>query len=279
MISRITPCLIACAIGLSSSTTTAQSDPFFATLDARQLAEAGENIAMPSRFEGLPIVEPHLSAHPVDNDIMLAAAMVVTDVNNPYQSCRLSSFHSDDGGRTWNETAHDAWGYDPWTAILADGQTAMSWLGTRGNFQHRFPVMFFSSADAGRNWSDSIQISPGAHDGTKIAARGDSFSFTTVRFRDDMGADVILFRRVGAGPFEEVAVIDGKGVRLNLCEPVVLADGTVGRIEVLETSGHRRLDEAAMAAAKQGRFRAAQRDGRPVTDTIEVPFEFRLSPR
>jgi len=56
----------------------------------------------------------------------------------------------------------------------------------------------------------------------------------------------------------------------------VRADGTPGRIEVLESSGHRRLDEAAIDAARQGRFRAARRDGRAVADTIEVPFEFHL---
>jgi protein TonB len=36
------------------------------------------------------------------------------------------------------------------------------------------------------------------------------------------------------------------------------------------------LDEAAVAAVKEWRFRPAQRAGRPVTATVEIPISFRL---
>ncbi len=79
-------------------------------LDKKNNIVVGKNIAIKSQFVGLPVVEPHISAHPSDNNFLLAAAMIVTDKNNPYQSCRLSSFVSQDGGATWKETAHDWWG-------------------------------------------------------------------------------------------------------------------------------------------------------------------------
>ncbi|MCG8327667.1 MAG: exo-alpha-sialidase [Chitinophagales bacterium] len=191
--------------------------------------ELGAVITIKSQFEGLPVVEPHISAHPTNNNHLLIAAMVVTDISQPYQSCRLSSFVSTDGGINWKETTHDYWGYDPWTAILPDGQTVMSWLGTPEKFKHQFPIQFFSSVDGGASWSKEIQSFPAGHghDGTKITAMGDDFYFTTVRFNQDMSADVVLYHRHKAGPFSEVATIRGQGVRLNFCEPAILSNGTV----------------------------------------------------
>lgn len=190
--------------------------------------KVGATITIKSQFEGLPVVEPHISAHPANNDHLLVAAMIVTDISRPYQSCRLSSFVSIDGGESWTETVHDYWGYDPWTAILPDGQTAMSWLGTPEKFKHQFPIQFFSSNDGGATWLEEVQTIPAGHghDGTKISAVGDDFYFTTVRFNHDMSADVVLYHRHRAGPFSEVATISGQGVRLNFCEPAILSDGT-----------------------------------------------------
>lgn len=189
----------------------------------------GKTVTIHSQFEGLPVVEPHLSAHPSDASHLLAAAMVVTAIDRPYESCRLSSFVSKDGGLTWKETAHDFWGYDPWTAILPNGQTAMSWLGTKGSFQHQFPLQFFSSDDGGESWDRSTQSfhSNHGHDGTKITALGRDFYFTTVRFNDDMSADVVLYHRKSNEEFMEAAKVDAQGVRLNYCEPVILGDGSV----------------------------------------------------
>lgn len=210
-----------------SGLTIAQTGPAKATLDTRNNAVVGQTITIKSQFEGLPLVEPHISAHPIDNNHLLVAGMVVTDINTPYESCRLSSFVSTDGGLLWKETAHDWWGYDPWTAILPNGQTVMAWIGTSGRFKGRYPIQFFSSDDGGMTWEDSVQTLSGNHDGTKLAALGNEFYFTTVHFNHNMGADVLLYRKEGAGEFQEVAKIDGKGQRLNFCEPALLTDGTV----------------------------------------------------
>ncbi|MEQ8425123.1 MAG: sialidase family protein, partial [Cyclobacteriaceae bacterium] len=201
-----------------------------AELDAHSDIHAGENITIKSKFSTLPVVEPHIFAHPGNNNHLLVAAMVVTDVNNPYESCRLSSFVSTDGGKTWQETVHDWWGYDPWTAILPNGNTVMTWLGTEQKFKGQFPLQFFTSHDGGVSWSKNVQTISGAghgHDGTKVTAYNNEFYYTTVRFNAQMGADVVLYRKEGNDEFKEVAVVDSKGARLNFCEPAILTDGTV----------------------------------------------------
>jgi protein TonB len=61
-----------------------------------------------------------------------------------------------------------------------------------------------------------------------------------------------------------------------LVEVEVLPDGTVGDVELHQSSGHRLLDDAALKAAREGRFRPATRDGKPVASRVIVPFEFYL---
>ncbi|SHG45599.1 hypothetical protein [Flagellimonas flava] len=187
------------------------------------------NTKIVSQFSNLPLVEPTIAAHPSDENILAAAAMVVTDVNKPYQSCRLSSFISLDGGKKWEETAHDYWGYDPWIAMSENGKTIMSWLGTPGNFQHSFPLNVFTSNNGGVSWLPKVQLFKGkghGHDGTKLVGLKKTFYLTTVRFNANMGADVVLYESNG-GPFNEVGVISGEGKRLNFCEPAILTNGHV----------------------------------------------------
>ncbi len=198
-----------------------------ARLDVQHQAIAGPNVALASRFNTLPLVEPHISAHPGNNDHLLAAAMVVTDINRPYESCRLTSFVSSNGGASWKETVHDWWGYDPWTAIAENGAAVMSWIGTKGSFQDQYPIQFFTSTDGGASWESSVQTLPGMYDGTKLAPGAGIFYFATVRFRESEGADVVLYSSAKAGDFVELAAIDGKGERLNFCEPAIRRDGKV----------------------------------------------------
>lgn len=202
----------------------------FVELDKNINARVGKNIPISSQFSEMPLVEPTLSAHPADPNILLAAAMVVTDVNRPYESCSLSSFYSSDKGKTWEETVHDFWGYDPWLSILEDGSTSMSWLGTPGKFQHQFPLQIFRSDNCGKDWSSSVESFEGeghGHDGTKLIGLGGKTFLTTVRFTPSRGADVVLYCANGLEKYQEVALIQGKGRRLNFCEPAILSDGDV----------------------------------------------------
>lgn len=56
----------------------------------------------------------------------------------------------------------------------------------------------------------------------------------------------------------------------------VLADGTAGRVELLKSSGHEVLDEAAIASVRRWRFRPATRGGVSEVSWIEAPVIFRL---
>lgn len=57
---------------------------------------------------------------------------------------------------------------------------------------------------------------------------------------------------------------------------LVSADGQPQRIEVRQSSGHGRLDEAAMEAVRGWRFVPARRAGRPVPAEVRVPINFAL---
>jgi len=56
----------------------------------------------------------------------------------------------------------------------------------------------------------------------------------------------------------------------------VLPNGTVGKIKTLSDAGFARLARAAINAVRKARFRPATLDGRPVKDTVRVPFRFVL---
>jgi TonB family protein len=53
-------------------------------------------------------------------------------------------------------------------------------------------------------------------------------------------------------------------------------DGRPGEVRVARSSGYQELDQAAVAAARQWRFRPASRNGRPVATRARVPVNFVL---
>jgi protein TonB len=59
-------------------------------------------------------------------------------------------------------------------------------------------------------------------------------------------------------------------------EVEVLPDGTAGAISVVTDPGYRRLDDAAIDAARRTRFRPALQDGVPTRGRIRIPFRFML---
>ena len=59
----------------------------------------------------------------------------------------------------------------------------------------------------------------------------------------------------------------------------VAADGSVSAVEVLTSSGHERLDAAALAAVAGWHFEPARRGGAAVAQAVDVPIRFRLKPR
>ncbi|MBW7997902.1 MAG: energy transducer TonB [Candidatus Glassbacteria bacterium] len=60
---------------------------------------------------------------------------------------------------------------------------------------------------------------------------------------------------------------------------LVTVKGTVDKVEVESSSGHRQMDEAAVKAARKTRFRPAIKDGQRVAMWINYPIQFALSRR
>ncbi|NQU11143.1 energy transducer TonB [bacterium] len=56
----------------------------------------------------------------------------------------------------------------------------------------------------------------------------------------------------------------------------VLADGTPRGIGVVRSSGHRVLDNTALAAVRRWRFQPARRGAQPVISQLEIPIRFQL---
>jgi protein TonB len=54
------------------------------------------------------------------------------------------------------------------------------------------------------------------------------------------------------------------------------ADGVVRSVRLLRSSGHARLDRAALSAVGAARFRPALRDGEAIASVVHVPIRFRL---
>lgn len=57
----------------------------------------------------------------------------------------------------------------------------------------------------------------------------------------------------------------------------VLADGVTGVVEIVQSSGYRSLDEAAIDAVRAARFQPARLEGVAIVSWVEVPITFRLN--
>lgn len=198
------------------------------TTGSKLTIDVGKNLPVPSSVSHLPIVEPHLSAHPDNPAHLLLAAMVVQDKTNPYETSRLVSFVSEDNGLSWTQTDSDYQGYDPWTVILPGGKAVMTWLGVRGVFNST-PVQVFTSPDGGKTWDDQVQTLEGEYDGTKMALdkKTNTILFTSVKFKGHASVDVYFAKNPGATGFLPPTLIDGENQRLNFAQPVVLSDGAM----------------------------------------------------
>jgi protein TonB len=59
----------------------------------------------------------------------------------------------------------------------------------------------------------------------------------------------------------------------------ILADGRVGEVRLITSSGHEGLDKSAMREAKKWRFVAGTSDGQPMAMWKQLPVTFRLNTR
>lgn len=102
------------------------------------------------RDAGLPVVEPHLSAHPADPGQLFVSAIVVK-AGAPYYDFDCALFASRDAGTTWTR-ADLGFGMcgNPWGAVLADGGTAFTALAEPGGIlRYRADMRVYRSDDRG----------------------------------------------------------------------------------------------------------------------------------
>ena len=57
----------------------------------------------------------------------------------------------------------------------------------------------------------------------------------------------------------------------------VRADGSVSNVSIQKSSGHKRLDSAALEGIRQTPFKPAQKNGRAIASTIQISYTFRLT--
>lgn len=56
----------------------------------------------------------------------------------------------------------------------------------------------------------------------------------------------------------------------------ILTSGNVGRYQVMQSTGHRMLDEEALTAVKTWKFHPAMQNSKPVLTCIQIPISFEL---
>ncbi len=57
----------------------------------------------------------------------------------------------------------------------------------------------------------------------------------------------------------------------------VMTDGSVDRYSVVQSTGHKILDETAAAVVRTWKFTPAMKDGKPVHTCVEIPIRFELT--
>lgn len=62
-----------------------------------------------------------------------------------------------------------------------------------------------------------------------------------------------------------------------LLQVEVLDDGSGGKVQILKSSGHEVLDEAAVKAVQSWQFLPARSGDSPVRSLVEIPFSFRMA--
>jgi TonB family protein len=70
------------------------------------------------------------------------------------------------------------------------------------------------------------------------------------------------------------ALVNAAAEGMVVLKLLVLADGTVGAVEIVRSSGHQALDAEAVRAGRGWRFEPATRDGRPIEAWVLIPVRF-----
>lgn len=197
-----------------------------------QQAHVGPNRQVSAPNPHLGHYETRIAAHPHDPDVLLAAAMVMSDTIDRYD---VRVYRSSDGGESWEETLEvdpRSGEGDPDLAFGPEGRAYLVEMGSGPELLHR-------SADGGRTWEEPLPVDfgdrpflavsgPGAgqpgrvyvhaSDRTEPLEGGRGTSALTV-FRTDSAATEVVSRTT--------LHVDGDSHVLGNGESVVLSDGTL----------------------------------------------------
>ena len=114
--------------------------------------------------------------------------------------------------------------------------------------------------------------------GTEIASTGQNGTIETNNPGYNGSKDSLAYPNYNLNPkpkYPRVARKRGYEGEVKL-KVFVLADGKVGKIEVLRPSGHRVLDEEAIEAVKDWIFVPGKQDGKEISSWVTVPITFQL---
>lgn len=147
----------------------------------------------------------------------------------------------------------------------------------------------YGNGTGGANGVRGTVASSGFGNGTAIAPSSKHGAVQSTGFQNQNASDAPKKKTAASGPADTpVDILDkprpqysaeGRNLKLEgdvVIEMVFLANGTIQIGHVVSGLGHG-LDEAAVRAAQQIKFKPAKRDGQPVDYPARVRIEFRLA--
>lgn len=137
-----------------------------------------------------------------------------------------------------------------------------------------------ASAPSDSGAPPSVTIGPGgevtpapvAEPGARVAAKPKATTTPKPRIPSTTTPQPLASNPIPTYPPSALRRNEGGTVLLRVA---VGSDGTPTDIDVVQRSGSRDLDRAAINAVNKWQFRPATRNGRPVASTVQVPVEFR----
>jgi hypothetical protein len=205
--------------------------------DAQERAAivVSDNVPVTRGWESLPLIEPHLVAHPGNQRHLLGTMIVSTPAGDWSRAQGCATVLSLDAGRTWTQTPLDVFECgDPWLAIGPDGHAVLTLLGRQTDApDSTLQLLVFSSSDAGRSWHAVPQRLGVAHDHQKVVAdgRGTMHILSTLGRRDAAGRVRFLVYIARRGPtqgqFEVLQRFAPSNLNLTSAGLATLSDGTL----------------------------------------------------
>ncbi|HEX4439690.1 MAG TPA: sialidase family protein [Thermoanaerobaculia bacterium] len=188
---------------------------------------AAADRALPSSANDVPLIEPHLAAHPTDPRRLVGAAIVITKPDFSETDC--ATFSSSDGGATW--TRRDL-GLkqcaDPWVAILPDGTPVLAVLEGEGS------LLVYRSADGGATWTKTADLGAGHdHETLTVDSKSGALYLLSVQGATEPASgrrlDSVFAARSddGGRTFAPPARLFPNNLSTNTMTGAVLADGSL----------------------------------------------------